>query len=192
MELFDGNKILLFIFFFIPGFVALKTYEFFYAVNKKDLGKEILDAVFFSCLNYSVIGLPLIYIVDKYELNILGFFITGITSLLIAPCFLAFLWVYTVNKICKKTKLGKSPHKTPLEYFNNEIRTDKHVWVQVELKDDSLINGVFGYMTSYPDEVGIYLQQYWTLENDQFSRNDKDLGIVILSNEIKTISFSEI
>lgn len=192
MELFDGNKILLFIFFFIPGFVALKTYEFFYAVNKKDLGKEILDAVFFSCLNYSVIGLPLIYIVDKYELNIWGFFITGITSLLIAPCFLAFLWVYTVNQICKKTKLGKSPHKTPLEYFNNEIRTDKHVWVQVELKDDSLINGVFGYMTSYPDEVGIYLQQYWTLENDQFSRNDKDLGIVILSNEIKTISFSEI
>lgn len=192
MELFDGNKILLFIFFFIPGFVALKTYEFFYAVNKKDLGKEILDAVFFSCLNYSVIGLPLIYIVDKYELNIWGFFITGITSLLIAPCFLAFLWVYTVNQICKKTKLGKSPHRTPLEYFNNEIRTDKHVWVQVELKDDSLINGVFGYMTSYPDEVGIYLQQYWTLENDQFSRNDKDLGIVILSNEIKTISFSEI
>jgi len=192
MDLFDGNKILLFIFFFIPGFVALKTYEFVYAVNKKDLGKEILDAIFFSCLNYSVIGFPLIYIIDKYELNIWGFFVTGITSLLIAPCFLAFLWIYTVNQICKKTKLGKSPHKTPLEYFNNEIRKDKHVWVQVELKDDSLINGVFGYMTSYPDEVGIYLQQYWTLENDQFSRNDKDLGIVILSNEIKTISFSEI
>lgn len=192
MDLFDGNKILLFIFFFIPGFVALKTYEFFYAVNKKDLGKEILDAIFFSCLNYSVIGFPLIYIFDKYELNIWGFFVTGITSLLIAPCFFAFLWIYTVNQICKKTKLGKSPHKTPLEYFNNEIRKDKHVWVQVELKDDSLISGVFGYMTSYPDEVGIYLQQYWTLENDQFSRNDKDLGIVILSNEIKTISFSEI
>lgn len=192
MDLFDGNKILLFIFFFIPGFVALKTYEFFYAVNKKDLGKEILDAVFFSCLNYSVIGFPLIYIIDNYKLNVLGFLVTGIISLLIVPCFLAFLWIYTVNQICKKTKLGKSPHKTPLEYFNNEIRKDRHVWVQVELKDDSLISGVFGYMTSYPDEVGIYLQQYWTLENDQFSRNDKDLGIVILSNEIKTISFSEI
>ena len=51
---------------------------------------------------------------------------------------------------------------------------------------------VFGYMTSYPDEVGIYLQEYWTIENDQWNRNDKDLGIVILSNEIKTIAFSEI
>lgn len=192
MDLLDENKILLFIFFFIPGFIALKTYEFFYAVSKKDLGKEILDAVFFSCLNYSVIGLPLIYILNKYDINLFGYLTIGIISLLIAPCFLAFLWVYVVNLICKKTKLGKSPHKSPLEYFNNEVRKNKHVWVQVELKDDSLISGVFGYMTSYPDEVGIYLQQYWTYENDQFSRNDKDLGIVILSNEIKTIAFSEI
>lgn len=142
MDLFDGNKILLFIFFFIPGFIALKTYDFFYAVNKKDLGKEILDAVFFSCLNYSVIGFPLIYIIDNYNINLLGFFIIGIISLLVAPCFLAFLWVYIINLICKKTKSGKSPHKTPLEYFNNEVRKNKHVWVQVELKDDSLISGV--------------------------------------------------
>lgn len=192
MDIFDENKILLFIFFFIPGFVALKTYEFFYAINKKDLGKEVLDAVFFSCLNYSVVGFPLIYILNTYDLNLFGLLITGIVSLLISPCILAFLWVYIINQLCKRTKLGKSPHKTPLEYFNNVVRKDKHVWVQVELKDNSLVSGVFGYMTSYPDELGIYLQQYWTLENGQFSRHDKDLGIVILSNEIKTISFSEI
>ena len=46
MDILDQHKILIFIFFCIPGFVALKTYDFFYSVGKKEIGKEIIDALF--------------------------------------------------------------------------------------------------------------------------------------------------
>ena len=118
----------------------------------------------------------------------------GVLILLICPCFLAFVWVFVVNWVSKNFQAGKSPHKSPLEYFNAEIRKNKHAWVQVELNDGTLIGGVFGFMTSYPEELGIFLKQFWALENDVFKRNndEKDLEIVILSKDIKTMAFSEI
>ncbi len=107
MDILDQHKILIFIFFCIPGFVALKTYDFFYSVGKKEIGKEIIDALFFSCLNYAVVGFPLIYFIDKYVLNIGCLFFLGVLTLLICPCFLAFVWVCLVNWVSKNFQAGK-------------------------------------------------------------------------------------
>jgi hypothetical protein len=50
MDILDNNKILLFIIFVIPGFVALKAYQLIFNITAKDTANQLIDAVAYSCI----------------------------------------------------------------------------------------------------------------------------------------------
>lgn len=52
MDIWDTNKLILFIAFVIPGFVSLKTYELLVPANMKDSDKRLIDAVAYSSVKY--------------------------------------------------------------------------------------------------------------------------------------------
>lgn len=51
-DLFDANKLALFLIFVIPGFIAIKTYSLFSPLEDKDSSKILIDAIAYSCINY--------------------------------------------------------------------------------------------------------------------------------------------
>lgn len=195
MDLLDQNKLLLFIFFVIPGIVALKTYEAFYGRPKNDVTQEIMNAVFLSCLNYAVCGAPAIYLLTKFELSFWPMTFLGLTVLLLAPCILCIIWIWLINLFNKKFAKGKTLEKSPWDYFFKENNANgKWLWIEVVLNDDTKLHGVFGHATSYPEVPQIYLKEYWYLDDEgkKFVKDDNDLGIVILSTEIKYVNFKSI
>ncbi|MCG5255833.1 DUF6338 family protein [Acinetobacter pittii] len=195
MDILDQNKLLLFIFFVIPGIVALKTYEAFYGRPKNDLTQEITNAVFLSCLNYAVCGAPVIYFLENFHLSIWNITFLGILVLLLAPCILCMLWIWATNFFYRKFAKGRTLEKSPWDYFFKEHNTEgKWIWAEVMLNDGTKLHGVFGHATSYPDEPQIYLKEFWYLdnENNKFVKDDGDLGIVILSKDIKYVNFKSL
>ncbi|WP_445345075.1 DUF6338 family protein [Acinetobacter bohemicus] len=195
MDLLDQNKLLLFIFFVIPGIVALKTYEGFYGRPKNDLPDEIMNAVFLSCLNYAVCGFPLLYFLINYDLNFWQLLFLGLFVLLVLPCALCVAWIKFVNWRHLRNGNGKTLERSPWEYFFKKHNTDnKWLWTEIELIDGTRIHGVFGHATSYPDPPQIYLQKYYYLDSEgkEFINDDDDLGIIILTSEIKYVNFKSL
>src|SRR5437899_2451229 len=58
-KLFEGNALLLFLIFFIPGFVSLKIYDLLVPGERRDFSKSAFDAIAYSALNFAIL-LPLI------------------------------------------------------------------------------------------------------------------------------------
>lgn len=195
MDLLDQNKLLLFIFFVIPGIVALKTYEGFYGRPKNDFQDEVMNAVFLSCLNYAVCGFPLLYLLTNFELNLWEILLLGLFVLLVLPYILCIFWIKFVNWHHLKNSKGKTLERSPWEYFFKKYNTDdKWLWVEIELMDGTRLQGVFGHATSYPDPPQIYLHKYYYLDSEgkDYITDDNDLGIIILTNEIKYINFKSL
>lgn len=194
MDLLDQNKLALFIFFVIPGIVALKTYELFYARKKGDISEEIMTAVFLSCLNYSVCGLPVFYLLKTYNLGFVAIFILGITILLILPCVICYLWILLADYVMSKMSKGSSLENSPWDYFFKQCRNkDDWLWTEIEFNDGTKAQGVFGHASSYPDPPQIYLKQsFYVDEQGEFVRDDNDMGMVILNSDIKHVCFSKI
>ncbi len=51
MKIWDENKLLIFIAFVVPGFIAIKAYELLTPTRYTESSKQIVDAVAYSCLN---------------------------------------------------------------------------------------------------------------------------------------------
>ncbi len=62
MDVFSTDKIFLFIAFVVPGFIAMKTYELLTPSRYIDSSKQIIDAITYSCINYSILLFPIYYL----------------------------------------------------------------------------------------------------------------------------------
>ena len=68
MDIWDANKLLLFIAFVIPGFVSLKTYELLFPGAPKESDKLLIDAVAYSSINYALLLWP-IYSIETHQVR---------------------------------------------------------------------------------------------------------------------------
>lgn len=60
MNIWEADKLLLFIAFVIPGFISLKVYELLNPGIQKESSKQIIDAVTYSCVNYAILFWPIL------------------------------------------------------------------------------------------------------------------------------------
>jgi len=68
MDIWETNKLLLFVGFVIPGFISLKTYELLLPSTPKESAKQLIDAVAYSCINYALLLWP-IFMVETGEIR---------------------------------------------------------------------------------------------------------------------------
>lgn len=191
MEIWETNKLLLFIAFIIPGFVAIKFYCLLHPNDKVDSSTQVIDSLAYSCVCYALVGLPIIEFREHFEtlpFYFLWFLVFGV--LLVLPCVLAFIF----SKIRQLEVLQKNaPHpiQKPWDFV---FQQRKWYWVIVEITDGKRIGGKFAsdsFASSYPAEEQIYLEECWHLDNeDSFTRpRGGTSGILISSSQIKTIEF---
>ncbi len=62
VDSFEESKLILFIAFVVPGFIAIKAYELLSPSQERDSSSQLIDAVSYSCLNYAVLIWPIYYL----------------------------------------------------------------------------------------------------------------------------------
>lgn len=195
MDIWDQNKLFLFIAFVVPGFISLKSYELLCPQPAKVSSQQLIDAVAYSCINYAIFLFPIWAIEAKSvrtsSPNLYVSFYVGV--LLIAPVFWAFLlrWM-------RRTKFFQNllPHPTA-KAWDYIFGQRKSYWVIVSLKDGKKIGGRYAansFATSSPAAEQIYLEECWVVNDaNGFERQRTDTaGILILSAEIVTVEFFNI
>jgi len=190
MDIWSQDKLIIFVLFVVPGFIAIKIYELFSAIKEKDTGKQLIDAVSYSCLTYAIMFIPLSYVeTPAFRTHNPNWYISiYFCVLFVVPIILALIlrWLRHTNWVQKFL-----PHPTlrPWDFVFSQRLT---YWVRVTLKSGKVIGGMFGlnsFASSAPAEEQIYLEQYWILNDDEgFDRAvEQTAGIIILASEIATV-----
>jgi hypothetical protein len=192
MDIWETNKLVLFIAFVIPGFVSLKTYELLFPGPTKASDKMLKDAVAYSSINYALLLWP-IYEIERHQIqqtNPTAYVLFYVFVLLVAP----IAWACAIKKLRTTEFFQRSmPHPTakPWDFVFSQR---KPYWIIVTLKDGKTIAGRYdsaSFASSAPAAEQLYLEETWVLNKDggfERPRNDT-AGILILSSEIVTVEF---
>jgi len=187
MDILDLDKLYLFIFFVIPGFISLKVYGFLFPTESKNTSEQIVDAVTYSCINYAILFVPIFLIEtrglkDSWPITYALFY--GVVILL-----MPILWAYLWGKL-RKTEYfqDNAPHpiSKPWDFVFSQR---KPYWIIVTLKDGKKIAGRYGersFSSSSPSKETIYLEESWKLNEDEGfeRRHNQTAGVLIASDEI--------
>ncbi len=192
MEIFETNNIILFIIFFIPGFISMKVYHLMIASEKINFSESIGEAIAFSSINYAALSW-LIILIDKYDLlnkHFILFLISIIFIVFIAPILWTSLYVW-LTKSKKLRKYILSPIKNPWDYYFDQ---KKSCWVIIKLKNGEKIGGVYSknsFSSAFPHKEQIYLEQLWEIDSkgNFIEKTKRTDGIIIFGDNIKSIEF---
>ena len=194
MDIWETNKLVLFLAFVIPGFISIKIYDLLAPSNKIDSSKIIIDAIAYSSINYAFLSIP-IYLVEQNKINqthehlylIFYFFV-----LFISPILLALFWKWLRGRDFIQNNLPH-PIAKPWDYIFSQR---KSFWVKVTLKNGNVIGGKYSeksFASSTPSKEQIYLEETWII-NDKggFERKkERSNGIIVMSDEISHIELVE-
>ena len=153
MNVWEPDKLLLFIVFVIPGFVSIKVAGLLSPSESRQSSTQVIDAVSYSCFNYAVWSWA-IYLIETNELRTIyplacsAFYLL---LLLVSPVALAYGWTRL-----RSTQLfqAKAPHPIgkPWDYVFGQR---KWYWIIVTLKDGTKIAGKYGqnsFTSSSPEK----------------------------------------
>lgn len=191
MDFLEVSKLVLFILFFVPGFITIKTYNLI-SPSSKSTSEEIVDAISYSSINYAVWLIPLIYL---YEFRLHdNYLLISSTTLFfivfISPVALAFLW--------KKLRSFDffqmfAPHPTgkPWDYYFSKKKT---CGVIINMGSGKKVGGIYGvnaFSSSYPHEEQIYLDEEWIINEDgAFERPvAQSAGIIVFLKDAESLEF---
>lgn len=194
MNIWEFDKLIVFILFVIPGFVSLKGYELLCPGTHKESSKQIIDAVAYSCINYALL-FWLIKIVEDDAIAIrhpILYAFSYLFVLFIAPLIWVLIWKYIRSS---KLFQNYAPHPT-LKPWDYVFSKRKPYWVKIILKDGKIVAGKYGaesFTSSAPAEEQIYLEETWILkDNLGFERPKKrSAGVIVMSTNISHIEFSK-
>lgn len=192
MDIWQLDKLLLFIAFVIPGFISIKVYTLLYPGDKKEASSVLIEAITYSCINYAFF-LPLIMVLEKnpsFKVSTFLHYILYISVLLIAPILWTFLW----KQIRESDKFQKfMPHPT-LKPWDFIFSQGKSYWVVITLKNGEKIGGKYSdgsFTSSYPADEQIYLKECWVINKYggfERKKNDTD-GVIVIGSEISYVEF---
>ncbi|MFH1942657.1 MAG: DUF6338 family protein [bacterium] len=192
MDIWQIDKLLLFLIFFIPGFLSVKIYDLLVPGERRDFSKSLVEVIGYSCINFAALSwlIILIHSNNFYTNYRVCYIIIVVLILFIFP----ILWPPIFLKILSLKFIAKyviNPIPKPWDYIFSKREA---FWVIVNLQNGERIGGIYdknSYTSSYPVEEQIYLEEVWTLdENGKFIEPIKrSNGILIMDGQISSIEF---
>lgn len=191
MDIWEVDKLFLFIAFVIPGFISLKFYQLLYPGVLRNASDQLVDAVAYSCVNYALL-LWLILIVESSRLQVVHpnfYYLFYAFVLFVAPIIWVLLWSWLRTwELFQKN--APHPVAKPWDFV---FQQRKQYWVIVYLKSGEQIGGKFStksFASSAPADEQIYLEEVWLVENGVLQRAVKEsAGVLIGASEISHIEF---
>ncbi len=189
MDIWEPGKLLLFLGFFVPGFISMKVYDLLVPGERRDFSKSLFDAIGYSTLNLAVFSWVIIpaYLYLKHPWITLALMLT---VLVIAPA----LWPWLLVHLSSWPPIARhivSPIAKPWDYVFGRRQV---TWVIIHLKDGRKIGGKYdtnSFVTSYPVKEQIYLQEVWELSDQGafVAPVRRSQGIIVLGDEILAVEF---
>lgn len=193
MDIWETEKLFLFIVFVVPGFISIKFYQLFYPGTSRPVSEQLVDAVSYSCINYAAL-FWLVQIVESSKLSDVHpslYYMFYVFVLIVAPgvWVLLWKWVRTRNVFQRS-----APHPTqkPWDFVFQQRRS---FWAIIYLKSGVQIGGKFhtkSFASSAPAEEQIYLEESWIITDGVLDRpvNGTE-GVIVMTSEISHIEFFE-
>lgn len=187
MDIWEIDKLVLFIAFVIPGFISLKVYNLISYGNKIKSSDSIVDAVAYSSINYAILFMP-IWLMETSSTRSecpVSYGLFYFMVLFVFPIIWALLWHHLRKSDLFQNKM-MHPTLKPWDFVFSQRRP---YWIKVTLKNGTVIAGKYGeksFTSSHPEEEQIYLEETWLLNNEGgFNRpKERTSGIIIMSSEI--------
>jgi len=187
---FTFDKLVLFLVFFIPGFISLKVYDLLIPGERRDFSKSLYEVIAYSALNFAALSWLIILIYSKnfYMEHTIWYFVSVFCIMFIVPVFWPVLFI-RASQWGPVAKYIVHPIKKPWDYVFSKREV---VWIIVHLKDGRSIGGKFdrdSFASSYPSEEQIYLEEVWKLDqHGKFLEPiERSKGIIIIGSEILSV-----
>ncbi len=115
-DLWTADHLLLFLAFFVPGFISMRVYGLFIAANTPDFTKQLPEAIAYSAIHYAVTGW-LIFIAPRgLQRDLVTYIVVLILPIFWPPIILLVRnWQYYRSRILTKRFLALllHPEATP-------------------------------------------------------------------------------
>lgn len=194
MDVWNADKLTLFVLFFLPGFISMKVYDLIVAGESRDFSKSIFEAVAYSTLNFGAL-FWLIVIVQTNDFHHRHFALYSLAVALIMV-FAPACWPFLFVRLSTWSFLSRHlvhPIRKPWDYI---FRRHNSFWIVIHLRDGSRIGGRFGprsFASSDPADEQIYLEETWVLDTDgRFLKPiERSRGIVVMKDEMRAVELFE-
>ncbi len=181
---------------FMPGFIAIKVYGLYRAIDARDFSKKWYDAV-----GYGVVFFTLYQVCGKI---LVDFFMRCLTYDVVAlvvqfiffvllPMLSAYIMAHQWYRFREEKGDMLMPQETPWDYIFSK---GECFFVKIYLKNGNVICGKYAgksFTSAYPQAAQIFIEQQYLLEKDEkeekISLIDNSAGIWISENEISWIDF---
>lgn len=187
MDIWDINKLTIFIAFVMPGFIVLKIYSTLEPSGKQDASQQLIDAVAYSSLNYAIWLWPILEIEQRNIKTICFTYYALFYAFIVfaSPVIMALSWWWLR---CQSPLTSFFPHPTqrPWDYV---FRQCKPYWMIITLKNGSKVGGRYdskSFASHAPSPEQLYLEQTWHINGDDgFERPKNDsAGMIISASEV--------
>ncbi len=194
MDIWNVDKLALFLIFFLPGFISMKVYDLMVPGEPRDFTKSLLEATSYSILNFAAMFwlIAMIQTGDFYHQHFILYWLSFVVIMVVVPA----CWPFAFLRLSSWRPVGKHfvhPIQKPWDYVFGKRAP---FWIIVHLKDGQKIGGLFGlesFASSNPADEQIYLEEVWVLgEDDSFLVPvENSRGIIIMNDEIRAVEFFE-
>ena len=178
---------------FMPGFIAIKVYGLYRAIDARDFSKKWYDAVGFGVVFftlYQVLGKPLVgFIMSCLSYDVVSWGVQCIFFVLL-PALSAYIMANQWYRFREKKSNMLMPQETAWDYVFSK---GECYYVTIHLKDGNVIHGKYAgksFSSSYPQVAQIYLEKQILLDEDNNPGVvNSSAGIWISENDVSWIDF---
>ncbi len=191
MDIWQVDKLVLFITFVVPGFISIKFYQLFFPGTSRPVSDQLIDAVAYSCINYAA----LFWLVAQVEASSLKqvhswlYYLFYLFVLFVAPGLWVLLWKWLrTHDLFQRN--APHPIQKPWDFVFKQRRC---YWVIVYLKNGERVAGKYAersFASSAPAEEQIYLEEVWLEKDGILERPVKrSEGVLVMASEISRVEF---
>jgi hypothetical protein len=194
MDIWNVDKLTLFLVFFLPGFISMKVYDLMVRGEPRDVSKSVFEAISYSTLNFGALFwlIAIIQAGDVYHKHLILYSLSVAFIMVIVPA----CWPFAFLKLSTWRPVARHfihPIRKPWDYVFGKRDS---FWIIVHLQNDQRVGGGFdvdSFASSDPAEEQIYLQEVWVLdvEGRFMNRVERSRGIIIMKDQIRAVEFFE-
>jgi hypothetical protein len=194
MDIWNVDKLTLFLIFFLPGFISMKVYGLMVPGEPRDFSKAVLEAISYSTLNFAVLFWLIIFIHtgDFYHRHLIWYSLSVAIIMVVVPA----CWPFVYLRLSTWPFIARHfvhPIRKPWDYVFGKREP---FWIIVHLQSGQKIGGRFdigSFASSDPADEQIYLEEVWVLDDGGrfLSPVKRSRGIIIMQGEIRAVEFFE-
>ncbi len=191
-DILRPETLALFLFFVVPGFLAIRVYDLIVPSERRNFGQSVIDVVTYSLLNLAVWFLPLVALLNNPAIlpkaNTFWYYVVILVGVIIVIFLSPIALAVGYHRFLTWKRLrGILLHPSPTGwdwFFGQEPRT---CWILFHLKSGAKVGGFYGggsLASSHPVAQQVYVEEIWELSDDlQFEKKVEQTAGAIINKE---------